>query len=259
MRHPKLLLGIFVAFTACTSESSDTPADTGTDASSEPDETSTADTSSGTDGSDGSTTNSTTDGGSTGTSADSTGDTPLEADLVGTWTSVACEVIPGEAPTYFTRTFELTETTWAIDFSTFGDPDCSDAQRLFRVEIAGPYQIEQPSAVVGGAFEAFFGYESRRITPVQQAAADFMNQGELCGVSTWTVGESVDVHELGCAGLGIQPVANCSGEYDIVALVDELRREPGEALYFGVRPADGNLCTSDRRPSQLGAPLQRIR
>lgn len=206
----------------------------------------------GADSSAGSDTSSTTSAESS--SETTTGEPSLEERIEGTWTSAACESAPdGNGGTlYFTRTFELTLDTWAIDFRTFGAEGCDPSSQLFVAEIGGPYTIGDASTEVDGAFEGYFAFETRTITPLSEGAVGFLESIAACGISEWTLDEAEDVQESGCSALGLYPLEQCMGEYDLLAL-------EGEELFFGARPADGNLCTEDRRPTELGAPLVRAR
>lgn len=55
------------------------------------------------------------------------------------------------------------------------------------------------------------------------------------------------VAEEGCAAFGQYPVDACPADYDLVA-------RDGDTLYFGQRPADNDMCTPERRPTEL-SPL----
>jgi hypothetical protein len=71
---------------------------------------------------------------------------------------------------------------------------------------------------------------------------------KICGHSNWKLGKSKNIQKPGCPQLGAYPLSMCKGEYDIVKV-------EGQNLFFGARPADGNLCSEDRRPKELGSPL----
>lgn len=56
----------------------------------------------------------------------------------------------------------------------------------------------------------------------------------------------------GCEAFRIFPAADCMGEYDVVAV-------RGAQLFLGPRPADGFMCSEDRRPEAAGeTPLVRV-
>jgi hypothetical protein len=183
---------------------------------------------------------------SCGDDSDDSKSPSLAKQLTGTWASANCESSTSNGQTsYFKRTFTFTETTWAIDYSTFGSSDCADSGKLLTVNIGGNYTIEGASPSVTNANNGFFGFTTRTVTPRNQAIIDtFLKPASACGVTDWAVDKSQDIQTPGCAVLGAYPLATCTGEYDIIRL-------DGANLYFGVRPADGNLCTTALRPTAL--------
>ncbi len=48
------------------------------------------------------------------------------------------------------------------------------------------------------------------------------------------------------AGLGQRPIASCPADYDLVKVEND-------ALVFGSRPADNDMCSSEKRPTSLSA------
>ena len=176
------------------------------------------------------------------------------APLAGRWSSAACESSPDGkgGQLHFTRTFTITATTWAIDFSVFGDPSCAPASKLFTAAADGPYSLGAPSAAAPGATEAEFRFEHRTVTAKADGVLGWFNGAKVCGLEGWKVGDTRDVQQAGCLELGFRPAATCAGEHDLVKV-------DGDRLYFGARPADGDLCTApDKRPHALGtAPVVR--
>lgn len=172
--------------------------------------------------------------------------------LQGTWASPACESVPdGKGGSMsFKRTFKFAKSTWAIDFSTYGDPACSADKKMVTVDIDGPYKLEKPSAAVPGATEARFLFAHRKATPQSDGAAGWLNSVKACGHGDWKAHATVDIDQTGCAELGAYPKKACEGEFDVIKV-------DGDQLFFGNRPADGNLCSKDRRPAALGKPVQK--
>ncbi len=161
------------------------------------------------------------------------------ADLVGDWTSSGCEAYDdgNGGQNYLTRSFSLTETRWALDFTIYGDPDCSFG--LFTAEIEGPYTLGDPASVEG-ATNGDFGFSTNVWTPlVEDLALAFEQSG--CASGAWEVGVGQDVGATGCIGVA-QPIAVCPVEYDIVKL-------DGNDLYFGARVT--NMCEESGRPTSL--------
>ena len=145
------------------------------------------------------------------------------SDMVGTWVGPC---------------FEFTETTWALDYSAYGDDACSAA--FLTVDIAGDYTLEGASEVAENSREGTFGFTTKTVTPHVDAAVGVINGA--CEVMNAEVGVALDIAG-GCAGLGAYPIADCSADYDIVRMNDD------GTLAFGARPADNNMCTADNRPT----------
>jgi len=170
-------------------------------------------------------------------------------DLAGTWKS-ACESVPnGQGGTMnFTRTFKNTAKTWSIDFVVYEDTACT--KKFFTAEIAGPYALGKPSAKVPGATEGEFLIASRKLTPASPDAAQMLSNA--CGGLDWEAGKAKDILKDGCKNLGMHPAATCKGENDLVKV-------DGKDLFFGQRPADGDLCTPAKRPTALGkTPVTKV-
>lgn len=190
-----------------------------------------------------------TTSGDTATGDTATGDTAEDtasgtlspADLVGDWSSTTCEAYPdGNGGTnYLTRAFSLTDTRWALEFTIYGDADCTYG--LFRGEIEGPYTLGE-AAIVAGATEGDFAFASNRWTALTEDMAAVF-EGAACASGEWEVGVPQDVTGTGCLGVA-HPIAECPVEYDIVSV-------DGDALFFGARVTD--MCVEEGRPTALAA------
>lgn len=166
--------------------------------------------------------------------------------LAGRWVSDCVPSPQADGSTqYIQLDFDLTDTTWALDYVTHGDEAC--AVPLVTVSIAGPYELERPSASVDGAWEARFAFSEKSIRPEVDGLRDYLNTLEGCGAADFETGVAQDVYASGCPGLGQYPEATCSADYDLVRL-------DGDVLYFGARPADNDMCTPENRPTAL-SPL----
>lgn len=187
-------------------------------------------------------------GGSTGTETttdSTTSDTGPVAltgkDVAGEWASAGCEAYPdgkgGES--YLTRDFTLTETTWDLSFSVFGDKDCKVA--LFTAQIHGPFTLGALSKTADGATEGQFAFETNAWTAHNQQMADTFT-GAGCGAGAWEVDKAQEVGGTGCIGVA-HKIADCPEEYDLVGIKDG-------RLYFGERITD--MCTEAGRPAALG-------
>ena len=161
---------------------------------------------------------------------------PTPADLVGTWMGPCFPSADGVS--FNQLTFEFTETTWDLDYASFGDDACT--MGFMTVNIAGDYTLEGASEAAEGAREGTFGFTTKTATGHSADAAAFIDTA--CG----TTGTEVDVaFDLsgGCAGLGAYPIADCAADYVIIKL-----NEDG-TVSFGARPADNDMCTPEKRPT----------
>jgi len=162
-------------------------------------------------------------------------------DVAGRWKS-ACT--PSTAPQAFTLDFTIADPAWSVDYAVYADAAC--AEKLLTVHIEGTYAIGAPSAVAG-AYDARFAFTRKVVTPHVDAATQLLASPEGCARDGFVTGAPTDVSDAGCAGLGQRPVAACPADYDIVRVADG-------GLTFGLRPADNDMCTPDKRPKAL-APV----
>jgi hypothetical protein len=166
-----------------------------------------------------------------------------EAALAGGWASDCVDPGSGQG---FRLVFDLTTTTWGLDYQAFGDATCQ--QPSLTVHIEGDYALGDASTAVAGAREGRFGFAKKTVTPHNDGVAGFLAQA--CGRDGFAAGVAADITG-GCAGLGAYPVAACPADHDIVLLT------PDGALHFGARPADNDMCTPAKRPTAPGVPLRR--
>ncbi len=155
----------------------------------------------------------------------------------GRWKSVAPEAMGNGS--FSTRDFTLTEKTWALVFTIYGDAEAK--QPLVALGFEGPWKVTGPSKVEG-AWEALFEFKKKTITLENAGAAKNLGM-DGCGL---VVAQAKDVSEVGCSF--VAPVEKYGREFDLVA-------RKGEQLFLGARPADGDMGTADKRPTALGAPL----
>jgi hypothetical protein len=106
----------------------------------------------------------------------------------------------------------------------------------------GPWRATGESKQVPGASEASFDFKKKTVTLLaKDAAKGFGMDG--CGL---TLGKAKDVSKDGCSF--VASVEKYGREFDL------LKRD-GERLFFGARPADGDMGSEAKRPTALGAPL----
>ena len=163
-------------------------------------------------------------------------------DMVGEWSSENCEAYPdGQGGTnYVTRNFTLTETTWDLNFTVFGDDVCSFP--LFSSNVGGPFGLQALSSNVDGATEGTFELEYNDWTAHAENIVTALEQSG-CGTGEWSVGVAQDVTETGCFGVA-KPKSDCAAEYDVVSI-------DGDKLFFGERIT--NMCAPEGRPAALNS------
>jgi len=169
---------------------------------------------------------------------------PAAPDLTGRWTS-AC--IPNGSGQHIQLRFAMTARDWTLDYVTYADAACATPFVTARIE--GPYELGAPSAVAG-AFDGTFRFTRKTLRAHGAMAAGFLSSPQGCG-RAFAADTDVDITAQGCAGLGQQPVSACGQDYDLVSV-------DGDSLRFGQRPADNNMCTTERRPTAL-SPLAMTR
>jgi hypothetical protein len=163
--------------------------------------------------------------------------------MVGGWQGSCFDAGNGQ---HAQLTFQIQEGRWAVDYVVYGDAACTAA--LGDVHIAGPFQILEPSPVVAGAHDGIFSFDTRTITPKAQAFADYLSTLSGCGAGGWKVDATQDVFETGCTPLGSYPRSTCTADYDVVKV-------GSDTLQFGLRPADNDMCSADKRPTMLGSDV----
>jgi hypothetical protein len=161
----------------------------------------------------------------------------------GRWTSTGCE---SAGATSVTRDFLLAGRSWSVSAQVHGDGACTT--KLLTFSATGTYRLGRGSEAVPGAREARFGFDRKQVTPFTQEIVDVLNANG-CGGGEARIGVTEDVSRTGCAPLGITSNRDCPAEFDL------LRRD-GDRLFLGARPADGDLCSAEKRPTQLAPALE---
>lgn len=165
---------------------------------------------------------------------------PATKEVAGRWRSAAPEDMGNGS--FCTREFALTDKTWALVFTIAADKEAK--QPLVAMTFEGPWAATGDSASVPGAREATFEFKKKSVTLLAKDPAVAKGFGmDSCGLE---VGKRKDVSKTGCSF--VASVAQYGKEFDL------LKRD-GEQLFFGARPADGNMGAPDKRPAALGAPL----
>jgi len=144
------------------------------------------------------------------------------------------------------RTFTFEEGKWTLTFTLGLDPELK--MPVFEFRTVGTYEVLEKSEVVPEAFEALF-LEDKKYLTLQTDNPELIQAFGLgaCGLIPF---EEADISDSGCA---LWPsVQECNEDHDLLSLDAE------GLLYFGVRPADNNMCTADRRPTALTPPVTKI-
>lgn len=155
--------------------------------------------------------------------------------LSGVYTSSAPEPWYGG---YGTRRFTFANGQWGLEFTHALDPEM--AMPTFRFRTEGPFEVGAESQSIPGAYEAIFYEDAKFVTLLTTDAGLVQAFGFAdCGLQT---GVEVDISVTGCAAW--MPVSVCREDHDLLAM-------DATGLFFGVRPADNDMCTADRRPTAL--------
>ncbi|MCI4670338.1 MAG: hypothetical protein MRZ79_19530 [Bacteroidia bacterium] len=137
------------------------------------------------------------------------------------------------------RVFTFEKGTWSLDFTLGLDSKLEN--KLFSFRTFGTYKVGEASKVVEGAFEALFLEEKKFLTLHATDSGLISAFGfTACGL---TPGQETDISQSGCALWA--SVAACNEDHDLLSLDED------GGLRFGVRPADNNMCSPERRPTQL--------
>jgi hypothetical protein len=172
------------------------------------------------------------------TSAASAQDFLPRADVLavnGTFRSAAPEPWYGG---FGTREFTFADGQWQLTFTHALDPAMT--MRTFQFRTGGPFRIGEASEAVAGAFDGVFHEDWKHVTLLTDNPEIIAGMGMADCSLTYNL--EADISETGCAAW--RPVAVCGEDHDLFAM-------DATGVYFGVRPADNDMCTPDRRPTAL--------
>lgn len=145
--------------------------------------------------------------------------------------------------TYGTREFTFDKGKWTLNFVLALDPEMKNQVFVFRT--AGTYKVLDKSTSVKDAYNALF-LEDKKFVTIKTADQNLLTAFGLapCG---FVKDVEKDISITGCSLW--KPVSECNEDHDLLYLDKEGK------LYFGVRPPDNNMCTADKRPTQLYLPV----
>lgn len=164
--------------------------------------------------------------------------------LEGRWTSAEPEPLPSAtgSTNYLVREFSFENKRWRIDFTIYADAQRS--RPILSGQNSGAFRL---GPARGGIRNAEFDMEQRTLTPRNSAIATALTAAG-CGSRAWTVGVAQSVVEKGCKAFRVFSREECGREYDVLRIEDE-------RLFLGARPADGFMCSADRRPAATSAAV----
>jgi hypothetical protein len=168
------------------------------------------------------------------------GDEDETAPPVGTWAFSCRELFPG-AGLYFAGTNTTTANDWEIKLA-FSTSAGGCATPIMRFRAHGPQMVGGPVDEPEGATAIDFIVTARYLTLHDEAA-----RGVLatlgCDASGFALEQEVNLNAMGCGGFAASLQA-CPADYDIFTI-------EGDTLYIGKRPAQGDICAPERRPTEL--------
>lgn len=144
--------------------------------------------------------------------------------------------------TYGFREFSFKNGQWSLHFVLALDPKMKSKVFTFRTE--GNYKVLDKSKTVE-AFNAVFTEDKKYVT-LNTDNAEIIKGFGLANCNL-RLNIEEDISEKGCSIW--LPVKECSEDHDLLAM------DKKGYLYFGVRPADNNMCTADKRPTALLPPV----
>ena len=144
------------------------------------------------------------------------------------------------------RIFTFDQGKWSLKFTLGLDPKLE--HQVFEFRTYGTYEIIEPSAIVEDAFNAVFGEDKKFLT----LKTDNPQLIEAFGFASCDLTPYVE-KDISIAGCSLwKPVSVCPADYDLLSLDED------GLLHFGVRPADNDMCTADKRPISLTPGVTKI-
>ena len=189
----------------------------------------------------------------------------LQNRIVGTWTSITCELRPtpnpeggAPMPTYLTRDFTYdAEGGFDATITVFADPTCSVPAISYDFSGELVWHGENPAA--DGAYsQDYVLNKSLVLTPLAPPMADQLNSlpDGACGEGAFEVGKSRDILEVPCALLKYVEGSDVVIDHDFLYV----REDTPNMLFMGGKHVDGTgFYEPENRPSVgLQQPLIRV-
>ena len=189
----------------------------------------------------------------------------LQDRIIGTWTSITCELRPAPnpeggapMPTYLTRDFTYdAEGGFDATITVFADPTCSVPAISYDFSGELVWHGENPAA--DGAYsQDYVLNKSLVLTPLAPPMADQLNSlpDGACGEGAFEVGKSRDILEVPCALLKYVEGSDVVIDHDFLYV----REDTPNMLFMGGKHVDGTgFYEPENRPSVgLQQPLIRV-
>lgn len=149
--------------------------------------------------------------------------------------------------TFGTREFTFDKGKWTLKFILALDPEMKNEVFIFRT--VGTYKVLNKSKTVANAYNAVF-IEDKKFVTLKTGDPNLI-QGFGFAPCNFTKDVEKDISETGCSLW--KSVKDCKQDYDLLSLGEDGK------LYFGLRPADNDMCTADKRPTKLYVPVMKIK
>ena len=192
----------------------------------------------------------------------------LQDRIVGTWTSIACELRPGPNPegaglapvdSYLTRDFTYTaDGTYSANITVYADPACQIPAVAY--DFAGDiiWHGENPAAE-GAWSNDYVLNDAFSITALAPPFVDQMNAlpPGACGEGAYVLGEPKDILGQPCALLNFVEGSDFVVDHDFLYV----REDMPDMLFMGAKHVDGTgFYYPENRPEVgLQQPLIRVR
>jgi hypothetical protein len=165
--------------------------------------------------------------------------------MVGQWVSPEREYTtnPDGSVYYIVRDYTFTDDAFRAVTSVYGDP-LSDI-KFYTATVDGTYELVGESKTIEGAADIDFTFAQITMEPDSMAFVDIFMRSD-CGDGMWGLSTPQDVSKTGC--LSFRSITAYPVEYNIVKV-------EGDSLQLGMRPEDGDLGSTEKRPTNLSADV----
>ncbi|MEO1223016.1 MAG: hypothetical protein AAFX92_02225 [Pseudomonadota bacterium] len=192
----------------------------------------------------------------------------LQERIVGSWTSIACELRPQQnaenpdlapGPTYLTRDFTYdAEGGFSATITVYADPAC--AVPAVSYDLAGEIAWHDANPAAAGAWSQDYVLNRQlELTVLAPPVAEQLNQlpDGACGQGGFVVGERRDILGQPCALLRFVEGSAFVVDHDFLYV----REDTPNMLFMGAKHVDGTgFYYPENRPSVgLQQPLIRVR